>query len=157
MSNIFDSTKIAADPEAHGAEASFEEKSVWLTLLGLLGTFAVYFFLAGRMMAAGVTAVGEYVPLFAGAVAALIVLLVAAHVAVAIANRPEGRDERDQLIGWRAENRSSWVLAAGVVMGIFALALPIERVWIANGLLLALCLAEVLKSTLQIYYYRRGL
>ena len=108
-------------------------------------------------MAAGVTAVIAYAPTFAVTVALLVTMLVTAHIVVAVANRPDGRDERDQIIGWRAENNSSWLLASGIFLAIVALALPIERVWIANGLLLALFLAEVLKRALQIYYYRRGM
>jgi ABC-type spermidine/putrescine transport system permease subunit II len=58
---------------------------------------------------------------------------------------------------WRAESNSSWVLGAGAFTSIVALALPVERVWIANGLLLALFLSEVLKHVLQLAYYRRGI
>ena len=40
---------------------------------------------------------------------------------------------------------------------IFVLATPIERAWVANGLLLALFLSEVVRCVFQLYYYRRGL
>ena len=138
-------------------DASFEEKSVWITLLGLVVSFGFYFVVAGRMMAAGVTTVIEYAPIFGVTVALLVAMLIAAHIAVAIASRPDGRDERDQVIGWRAENHSSWLPAAGIFLAIVALAFPIERVWIANGLLLALFLGEIVKRSVQIYYYRRGI
>ena len=137
--------------------ASFEEKSAWITMLALLGTFGFYFFVAGRMLAHGVTAVAAFVPLFALVVGLLVVVLVVAHTVVAIASRPDGRDERDQVIAWRAENNSSWLLGVGVIGAIFGLATPLERVWIANGLLLSLFLSEVLKYALQLYYYRRGM
>ena len=137
--------------------ASFEEKSVWITLAGLLIVFGLYFFIAGRMLLAGVNPVVPYVPLLAIATVLLVLLLAVGHAAVAIAKRPEGRDERDRLIGWRAENSSSWVLGVGVIGAIFGLATPVGPAWIANGLLMSLFLSEVLKHVLQLYYYRRGM
>lgn len=136
--------------------ASFEEKSTWLTLAGLVGVFAVYFTLAGRMLAAGVTAVAPYVPLLAVTIVLLVVLVVVGHVAVAIVHRRHETDERDRLIEWRSESRSGWILATGAVTAIFALALPIAPAWIANGLLLALFLSEAVKQVLKLVDYRRG-
>jgi len=137
--------------------ASFEEKSVWITLFSTIAIFGFYFVTAARMLSGGITAVAAFAPLFALVVVLLVVVLVVAHTAVAIASRPEGRDERDRLISWRAENNSSWLLGVGVLAAIFALATSIDRVWIAHGLLLALFLSEVLKHGLQLYYYRRGM
>lgn len=136
--------------------ASFEEKSVWITLLALILAFGGYFFVAGHMLAAGVMLVGAYAAPFGVAVALLITVLVAAHIVTAIASRPDGQDERDRVIGWRAENNSSWILGAGVMVAIVALAFPIERVWVAHGLFATLFLAEVAKRLMQIYYYRWG-
>jgi hypothetical protein len=137
--------------------ASFEEKSTWITLLGTLFVLGAYFFVALRMLVAGVTTVVPFIPVFTVAVILLVVLLVAGHVAVAIASRPDGRDERDRLISWRAEHNSSWLLATGVIAAAFALATPLSPAWIANGLLLFLFLAEVLNRVLRLYYYRRGM
>ncbi len=137
--------------------ASFEEKSVWISLLGMVAIFSFYFYVAANMLSAGVTAVGPFVPLFAGVTVLLVIVLVAGHIVVAIASRPDGRDERDRLISWRAEHNSSWLLATGVVTAIFGLALPIEPAWIANGLLMAMVLSEVLAHVLKLYYYRRGM
>ena len=138
-------------------DASFEEKSVWITLLSLVLILGAYFILAGRMLSMGVTALPAYVPLFTVIVVLLVVVLSVAHAVAVIAARPEGRDERDRLIGWRAENNSSWVLGVGVLAAVFGLATPLDRVWIAHGLLLSLFLTEVLKYTLQVMYYRRGM
>jgi hypothetical protein len=122
----------------------------------MVGVFGFYFVAAARMLSAGVRAMPAFLALFAVASALLVLVLVVGHVAVAIASRPEGRDERDRLISWRAEHNSSWVLGAGVLAAIFGLATPIEKVWIANGLLLALFLSEVASYALRLYYYRRG-
>ncbi len=137
--------------------ASFEEKSVWVQLICLFTILGAYFVLASRMLAAGITELIAYLPLFIGTIVVLVVLLVAGHVAVAVASRPDGRDERDRLIQWRAESNSSWLLAAGVIVAITGLTFGIGTVWIAHLLLLSLFLSEVLRLMMQLVYYRRGL
>ncbi|MGH9381526.1 MAG: hypothetical protein ACRD2Z_13045 [Thermoanaerobaculia bacterium] len=73
-------------------------------------TFAVYFVIAARMLTAGVMAVAPYVALLAVTAVLLLIIIVAGHVVVALAGRPDGRDERDRLIEWRAESNASWPL-----------------------------------------------
>lgn len=87
----------------------------------------------------------------------MVAVLVVGHTAAAIASRPDGRDERDRMIEWRAESNSGWLLGAGVLMGITAMVLSVPNVWTAHLLLLSLFLSELLKLVLQIVYYRRGL
>lgn len=137
--------------------ASFEEKSVWITLVSLLLVFAGYFYVAALMLRGGVTSVLPFVPVMAVVVALLVILLIVGHILAAVASRPEGRDERDRLIEWRAESNSSWVLGVGVLAAIFGLATPVGPAWIANGLLMCMLLSEVWKHMLQLYYYRQGL
>ena len=137
--------------------ASFEEKSVWIQLVSMVAALGAYFVIAAVMVSNGTTALGPFVPLFIVAVVLLVVVLAAGHIVLAIASRPEGRDERDRLIGWRAESNSSWVLAAGVLAAITGLIVSAESVWIAHLLLLSLFASEVAKYLLQLLYYRRGL
>lgn len=136
--------------------ASFEEKSVWIQLIALIVVLGTYFLWAGRLLAAGVTELVVYVPLFIGAIVLLVVVLVAGHVLVSIASQPDGRDERDRLIGWRAEANSSWILGMGVLAAICALIAAVENVWIAHLLLLTMLVSEVAKLALQLFYYRIG-
>ena len=136
---------------------SFEEKSVWITLVSMLAIFGYYFVVAARMKSAGSTAVVEFVPLFVSVVVLMVVVIVIAHIVVAIASRPEGRDERDRLIEWRAESNASWVLGVGVCAGIWSAATSVDNVWIAHLLLLFLIGSEVVKSVAKLLYYRRGL
>lgn len=137
--------------------ASFEEKSVWIQLFGTVIGLGAYFVVAGRMLSAGVTALPAYVALFIVSVILMVILLVAGLVIAAIASRPEGRDERDRLIGWRAENNSSWLLAVGVLSAVTCMIFSIDNVWIAHLLLLSLFLSQVLGFILQLVYYRRGM
>ncbi|WP_165247113.1 hypothetical protein [Paludisphaera soli] len=136
--------------------ASLEEKGVWLQLVATVLGLGAYFVVAGLMLSAGVTALPAYVPLFIVTVVMMVALMVAGFVVAAIASRPEGRDERDRLIGWRAENNSSWVLAVGVFAAITGMLFSINNVWIAHLLLLSMFLSEVLGQVLRLVYYRRG-
>ncbi len=138
--------------------ASFEERSVKITLAGLLVVFGLYFAVAWQMLAAGVTeSVVPFLPVFGIAVGLLVFLLVIGHTLAAITDRPADVDERDRMIAWKAENDSSWILGVGVLAAIFGLGTPIGPAWIANGLLATLFLSEVLKRTLQLWYYRKGI
>lgn len=137
--------------------ASFEEKSVWVQLVATSGVLGAYFVVAGRMYAVGVRHLVPYVPLFAVAVVALVAVLVVGHIAVVVASRPEGRDERDRLIGWRAESHSGWILASGVILAIMGMIASYDDVLVAHLLLLSLLVSQVTAFVLQLVYYRRGL
>ena len=135
---------------------SFEERSVWVQLLGLGLVLGGYFASAGPMLARGVMHMAPYIAVFAVCLVLLIVVQIVGHIAAAIIGKPEDADERDRLIGWKAEARSSWVLGLGVFAAIGSLAFGVEAVWVANGLLLALFASEMLKLALQAISYRRG-
>jgi hypothetical protein len=137
--------------------ASFEERSVWVQLVSTVVVLGGYFVVAWRMMSSGVDTLVAYVPLFAGAVILLVIVLIAGSIVAAFLGKREGRDERDRLISWRAESNSGWILAAGVLTGITAMILSVDNVWVAHLLLLSLLLSEVAKYALQLVYYRRGI
>jgi hypothetical protein len=136
--------------------ASFEEKSVWIQLVATAAVLGAYFWVASRMMAAGVDHLAPYAPVFAVAVAALATVLTVGHIVIAVASRPEGRDERDRLIEWRAESNSGWILASGVILAIMGMIASYGNVAIAHLLLLSLLASELVRFCLQILYYRRG-
>ena len=137
--------------------ASFEEKSVWIQLVGTTVALGAYFVVAGIMFSSGVTALPAYVPLFTVAIVLLVILLAAGHAISALTGRPEGRDERDRLITWRAESNSGWLLAAGVIAAVTAMIFSVNSVWIAHLLLLSLLASEALGLCLRLVYYRRGM
>lgn len=136
--------------------ASFEEKSVWITLAGHVVVAIVYAIAAARLMLAGVTDLSAYAAPFVGAIVLMVILLVAGHAAAAIIRRPEPRDERDCLIEWRAQSNSSWVLVAGVLLAITAMLFSFNSVWIAHLLLASLFGTEILGQVLRICSYRVG-
>ena len=138
-------------------DTSFEEKSVWIQLSSLVVGLGGYLVVAGLMLSNGVSALPAFVPVFAVAIVLIVAINVAGHVVAAITGRTDEADERDQLIGWRAESRSSWILGVGVIGAIIALILSVGGVWVAHLLLISLFGAELVKEVLQIVYYRRGL
>ena len=137
--------------------ASFEEKSVWIQLTSTLLGLGAYFVIAGQMMASGIDVLPSYVPLFVVAVIVIVLVNVVGHIVAAIVDHATSGDERDRLIGWRAESNASWILGVGVILAISCLILSVSAVWVAHLLLLALFVSEVVKFVLQLVYYRRGL
>lgn len=135
---------------------SFEEKSAWVQMVAMGVVLGGYFAVAGMMMGKGVEALGAYVPLFVVAVVLMVAALVAGHIAAAALGGDQRADERDRLIGWRAEASSSWVLGAGVIVGIGCMVVGMGQVWVAHLLLGSMFLSEMLKYALQIVFYRRG-
>ncbi len=136
--------------------APFEEKSVWIQLIAMVSVLGGYFILAGGMLLEGRTDLAPYIPKFVGAIVALVVVLIVGYSVAASVRRPEGRDERDQMIEWRAGCYSSWVVSAGAFFGLLGMAVEMENVWIAHFLLLSLFISQVAKYSLQLMYYRRG-
>ncbi len=138
-------------------DTSFEEKSVWIQLVSLVVGLGGYLIVAGLMLSNGVSVLPPFVPVFAVAIIFIVAVNIAGHVVAAIASRLDEADERDRLIGWRAESRSSWILGVGVIGAIMALILSVGGVWVAHLLLISLFGSEVAKDVLQIVYYRRGI
>lgn len=137
--------------------ASFEEKSVWVQLTSILLCLGIYFFIALQMLSSGVDVLPVYVPLFTIAVISIVLINIAGHIVVAVTGVSTSRDERDRLIGWRAESNSSWILVSGVIISIICLIASVKTVWVAHLLLLSLFIAEVVKYVIQLVYYRMGL
>ena len=136
--------------------SSFEEKSVWIQLAGLLLTLGGYFVVAGTLLARGATSIAPFVPLFIIAIVLMIVVFAAGHAIAAMVSRPEGGDERDRLITGRAEAKSSWVLGVGVIGAVGCLIFAVEPAWTANLLLLSMFLSQAIRYAFQIVYHRRG-
>ena len=136
--------------------ASFEEKSAWIMLVSLVIIATGYHVFAAQMWANGVDILAAYVPLFTVAVVLLVTALIAGHVLAAILNRPDSEDERDKLVGLKAESNSSWLLGVGVLLAIGHMVVSTDSVLTAHILMLALFASEILKCALQVFYYRRG-
>lgn len=139
---------------------SFEEKSVWVSLVVILTVFTGYFSQSFEGLAAGTLERGEALGMFVAAVIAVIVLEVALHIIIAIFSSKDAAnpsDERDRLFVIKAGNISGYVLGFGVlVIAVQALIHDQDALWSANLLLFAVFVSQIACYALQLFYYRRG-
>ena len=144
-------------------DLSFQEKSAWGLLLGIVAVSVFYFPAAFRI----VETVPNGIPLIAISVVgviALVIIEIIYHAVIAVASGDE-TDERDVLIDLKAERNAGLVLGLALfwlvgfiiaqsILGAYAVPGPLE---IAVWILLAITVAEVAKLASQIWYYRAGI
>lgn len=137
---------------------TFQEKSI-LTMTGiLLVVFGSYFALVLTVIADAPDRDLAFTGLLLGAVVVLAIVAAASHVALAVVFRAwaeSDEDERGQLITLRAERIARFMLATGVCAGIALAVMQTDTFWIAQALVGALVLAEVLEGIAKLVLYRR--
>ncbi|MEZ6024210.1 MAG: hypothetical protein R3C16_12555 [Hyphomonadaceae bacterium] len=136
---------------------SFREKSAWIALVAYAVVFGGYFFLLWQAWDERYGQ-GLSIGLMFAAVVALVVIAAGLNIAAAIvskdANAPA--DERERLINLKAEVIASYTLSVGVVCLIGALLLGWNPFLVANLLLAAMVIAELVKACAQIVFFRRS-
>ncbi len=144
-------------------DLSFQEKSAWGLLIGLVGVSLVYF-PAALAVAERVPHGAPLIAISAVGVVALVAFEIVYHALIAATGRVDNGDERDLFIELKAERNASYVLGAGlfwlvgsiVAQSVIA-ATPVPKpLEIAVYILLAITVAEISKLVWQIWYYRRG-
>jgi hypothetical protein len=139
---------------------SWEEKSTWVSLLILLFVFTGYFSHVFEGLATDSLNKVEATGLFIGAVISVVVLQIALHIVVAIfnvkdADRP--MDERDRLFSIKAGNVSGLVLGVAVLtIASHAFLVEPSGLLVANLLLFAVFISQIVSYVLQLFYHRRG-
>lgn len=136
---------------------SFREKSAWISLVLLLAVFTPFFWnsyqqFTGRVDAS--SAIGTAFLLLA----AFVVFEIVLHVAIAIQSPDEAnapRDERERLIEMRATSVAFPVLLVGALSAVGLLHLGSSAWLMAQVVMLAIVVAEVVRSGLQVVLYRR--
>lgn len=138
---------------------SFQEKSLWLMLVSVVATFAVYFYVAlatALPTPAARNVMPHQVVYFVIAVIALVVVQVAGLIVFAAMDRRTTTDERDRLIALKGTRNGSYVLATGVFFAL-CVALRTEGNFVFMHVLLAFwVLAQLTETVSQLYFYRRG-
>ena len=148
---------------------SFQEKSIFGSLVITIGLFSYFFIAVFEALASPTEAATARLPgLLIGVVIAVIVVEATYHILIAILSRPEDEDERDRTIEAKATRISYFVLVAGLLTAVghsllaAMLGFPANEQLIEGPVLLAslvVCafiLAEVVGFAMQLYYYRRG-
>lgn len=145
---------------------SFREKGLLISLGALLFVYGGYFLELN--VAPGPRSLALMLAEMMGLVIGLVVIHVVFFTVIAIFDRPaESGDERDKAIERRAAVVSGFVLGAGVVtitariiiLGAWGEADGVTTITlfeIANLLLFAMVLSEVVHYATQLYFYRRG-
>ena len=121
------------------ADITYQEKSIWGQLIATLVVYGRYF-ISGSPGS------------LAGTIVLLVIIQIVAQIAIAVANRPEPKDERDRLIDAKAYRAGYLLLVTGTILCMNIVVSPT-----VNALLMALVASEAGKSITQLYYYRRGI
>lgn len=138
---------------------SFHEKSLWVSLAGLLVAFGGYFYsvhLTLLQMPGAKDVLPMHAGLFAGATAVLVIILVAGHVVIALIDRRTEPDERDRSIERKGELVGSYVLATGVFLTLCTALITEGNAIMAHVLLGSWVLAQGVEISSQLVLYCRG-
>ena len=138
---------------------TFQEKSLWVTLAGLLVAFGGYFYSAYLTILptpASKDVMPHQAGLFIGATALLVFILVAGHIVVALLDRRTDPDERDRSIELRAGRCGSLVLATGVFIALCTALMTEGNAIMAHVLLGFWVIAQSVEIVFQLVLYRRG-
>ena len=138
-------------------DLSFQEKSLWLMLVGLIASFAFYFYYAfASQLPQSVDVMPQQLLLFGLAVAMLVIVQIIGQVVIAIVDRRLQTDERDRLIALKGTRNAAYVLATGVFCALSAALLTTGNFIFTHILLGFWLLAQLTEIGSQLFLYRRG-
>ncbi len=147
---------------------SYQEKTIFVNFISSILVFATYGYFMIQMYQdglfvgdAGAQLVGKSILwLIAGGVVVLIVAHIVFNIIYAIVKREPNPsfvvDERDKLIELRALRVAYYVLGAGFVGAMAALAMGYGVFITFNILIVSLLISGLAESLTQLYLYRRG-
>jgi hypothetical protein len=139
---------------------SFQEKSIWISLVTTILIFGFYFTQAIRAFDSPDVHGTYLIGLFIGIIILVVIVQIVLQSVLAIAHRKAaeaGTDERDNLIELRATRISYFVLVFGVWATCTSMLIHRSPLVMANTILFFFILSETVGFTSQLFYYRRGL
>lgn len=137
---------------------SFREKSAWVALVTYALVYGGYFLTLWQVWDERWDR-GQSLGLMIGALVALVILAIIFNTALALFYPREAdarADEREVLIDLKAERIASYTLSALLVCVTGALIVGWNPYLVANLVMGAMVIAEVVKDIAQIVYFRRG-
>lgn len=140
-------------------DLSFQQKSLWLMFVSLVGVFGFYFYFAFVTVLptdAAVDVMPHQVALFGLAVVMLVIMQIAGHIVIAIVDRRTETDERDRLIELKGTRNAAYVLATGVFLALCTALLTKGNFVFTHVLLGFWVLAQLVEIGSQLFLYRRG-
>lgn len=152
---------------------AFREKTAWVSLFVTLLIWGLYFSDLLPDLGLGQVDVGKVLGKFISSVVLAVLLQIALMIVISILSPKDAdapADERERMIEFRSASQAYHVLSATLVIAV--LGAPAMVVWhahrfgtelsfgatvmpMANGVLLALVLGEVVRSLSQIVQFRR--
>jgi len=132
---------------------TYQEKSIWGSLVIILAAFAYYFAgVLGGTAAAGAAVVDLRRLIIVTGI--IIVVEIVHHIVITVQSGGAPEDERDRLIGTRSYRNAYFLLAAGLFAAIASSVWAPE--WTAHVLILTIVIGECGHFVSQLYYYRSG-
>lgn len=138
---------------------SFKEKSAWIIFITTLVTALSYFTVLGLSFA-GYVRYSSVLQLFVALMVGLLIVQVVAHVIVAArapADAKTPTDERERIIGWKADRVGYYTLIVGALLGIVTIHLGARAPDIAHAVLLAFVLSQLAKYGTVVRLHRRDM
>jgi hypothetical protein len=138
---------------------SFKEKSAWIVFITTLVASITYFTALGLSFA-GYVQYARVLHLFGALVVGLIVVQIIAHIILAArapadANAPA--DERERIIGWKADRVGFYTLIVGAMLAIITIHLGASAPDLGHAVLLAFVLSQLTKYGTVILLHRRDI
>lgn len=133
---------------------SFQEKSLWLMFVSLVGIFGFYF--ATVLPVSAMNVLPHQVVVFGLAVVLLVIMQIVGHIMIALMDRRTETDERDRLIELKGTRNAAYVLATGVFLALCAALLTRGNFVFTHVLLEFWVLAQLVEIGSQLLLYRRG-
>ncbi len=142
---------------------SFWEKSTLAVLAGIVLVYGWYGMQVMALVSSGDTDLSAIKWLIFVTIVALIIIVVAAHIVIAILEKKhfgeidDGYDEREQLIEHRSNSTHTYTLSAGVVITIGFALYDASMFTIVNMLVGFHAVADIVKLSAKLIAYRRGM
>ncbi len=133
---------------------SFQEKSLWLMFVSLIGVFGFYF--ATVLPTPAIDVRPQQIALFIGMVVLLVIAQIVGHIVIALVDRRTTVDERDRLIELKGTRNAAYLLATGVFLALCTALITKGNFAFTHVLLAAWVLAQLFQIASQLYFYRRG-
>ena len=137
---------------------SFQEKSAWICFVTILAVFGYYFLqVIQQTFFAADQPVNMFSLLMWMIVLQVVLNIVLFAVAAALAPRDAHtpRDERERQIALRAHSNGYWVLIISALVAAATIHIGADRIDMANAMLAAVVLAELVNYGSQIVLFRR--
>ncbi len=136
---------------------SFQEKSIWISLITISLNFGYYFDRVFKMATQDEINVVENIVLLISVIVMVIIVEVVFHIIIALRNKPQALDERDRLIELKATRNAYFVLAFGIFLPIACIAASVRPFIVAHVIMFIFVLSEIVQFLSQLLYYRRGI